>query len=198
MACSTGDACGFTETRSSARSSENQSAVIRLTIDALDAWWPPTFTPERFSRTRLAWWTIAVASQSTRRSTALSVERSGAARGCDGCIAVFVPLKDSDLPTPQREHDEDRLFPADPARASADPPGAGGDHLVAELLEVVDLRLHDLPHRAPLLHARPDRLATAVGLLLGPVRSRVRHGVRGVEVEHAIDVAGVPTLDQLA
>jgi hypothetical protein len=54
MACRTGEACGFTDTRSSARSSENHSAVIRLTIDALDAWWPPTFTPERFSRTRFA------------------------------------------------------------------------------------------------------------------------------------------------
>ena len=57
---------------------------MRLTIDALDAWWPPTFTPERFSRTRLAWWTIAVASQSTRRSIASSVSRSGAAGGGDG------------------------------------------------------------------------------------------------------------------
>jgi hypothetical protein len=38
IACSTGEACGFTDTRSSARSSENQSAVMRLTIDALDAW----------------------------------------------------------------------------------------------------------------------------------------------------------------
>ena len=54
MACSTGDACGLTETRSSARSSENHSAVISDTIDALEAWWPPTLTPERFSRTRLA------------------------------------------------------------------------------------------------------------------------------------------------
>ena len=39
------------------------------TIEALDAWWPPTFTPERFGRTWLAWWTIAVASHSTRRCT---------------------------------------------------------------------------------------------------------------------------------
>src|SRR5918992_844085 len=88
MACSTGDACGFTDTRSSARSSLNQSAVIRLTIDALDAWWPPTFTPERFSRTRLAWWTIAAESHSTRRSMALSVSRSGVAGGGDGVLGV--------------------------------------------------------------------------------------------------------------
>ena len=86
IACSAGEACGFTDTRSSARSSENQSAVIRLTIDALDAWWPPTFTPERFSRTRLAWCTIAAASHSTRRSIALSVSRSGAAGGGDGDV----------------------------------------------------------------------------------------------------------------
>jgi hypothetical protein len=44
----------------------NQSAVIRLTIDALDAWWPPTLRPDGFGRTRLAWWTIATASHSTR------------------------------------------------------------------------------------------------------------------------------------
>src|SRR5215208_7387196 len=108
MACSTGEACGLTDTRSSARSSENQSAVIRLTMDALDAWWPPTFTPERFLRTRFAWWTIAVASQSTRRWTASSVSRSGAARGCDGLLVVGTPVNTSDLPIPDRENDVDR------------------------------------------------------------------------------------------
>ena len=41
-----------------------------VTIDALDAWWPPTLSPDGSLRTRLAWCTIAVASQSTRRSTA--------------------------------------------------------------------------------------------------------------------------------
>ena len=29
---------------------------MMLTIDADDAWWPPTFTPEGVSRTLLAWW----------------------------------------------------------------------------------------------------------------------------------------------
>jgi hypothetical protein len=43
-----------------------------VAIEALDAWWPPTFSPDGFGRTRLAWWTIAVASQSTRRSTAVT------------------------------------------------------------------------------------------------------------------------------
>src|SRR5688500_9219311 len=46
------------------------------TIDALDAWWPPTFTPDGLGRTRLAWWTIAAASHSTRRWIDSSVSRS--------------------------------------------------------------------------------------------------------------------------
>ena len=41
-----------------------------VTIEALDAWWPPTFSPPGLGRTRLAWSTIAVESQSTRSSTA--------------------------------------------------------------------------------------------------------------------------------
>src|SRR4051794_12113185 len=50
------------------------------TIEALDAWWPPTFTPLRFSRTRFAWWTMLVASHSTRRWTRSSVSRSTSVR----------------------------------------------------------------------------------------------------------------------
>src|SRR5918992_5907490 len=101
IACSTGEACGLTDTRSSARSSLNQRAVIRLTIDALEAWWPPTFTPERFSRTRLAWWTIAADSHSTRCSMAVSVSRSGAAvDGATGGVVVGEPLKHRDSPIP--------------------------------------------------------------------------------------------------
>ena len=46
IACRTGDACGLTLTRSGASSTPNHSAVISDTIDALDAWWPPTFTPD--------------------------------------------------------------------------------------------------------------------------------------------------------
>src|SRR3954468_22157820 len=76
MACRTGEACGLTDTRSGASRCANHSAVIRLTIEALDAWWPPTFTPDGFGRTRLAWCTIEVASHSTRRCTASSVARS--------------------------------------------------------------------------------------------------------------------------
>jgi len=37
IACSTGDACGLTLTRSGASSTPNQSAVISETIDALEA-----------------------------------------------------------------------------------------------------------------------------------------------------------------
>ena len=40
------------------------------TIEALDAWWPPTFRPVGLGRTRLAWSMIAVDSHSTRRSIA--------------------------------------------------------------------------------------------------------------------------------
>ena len=39
-----------------------------VTIEALEAWCPPTFRPPGFGRTRLAWSTIAVASQRTRSS----------------------------------------------------------------------------------------------------------------------------------
>src|SRR4051812_26060651 len=55
---------------------------MTLAIDADDAWWPPTFTPLGVFRTRLAWCTMLVASQSTRRWTAsrtsISVSRAGA------------------------------------------------------------------------------------------------------------------------
>jgi hypothetical protein len=42
----------------------------------LELWWPPTFTPETVSRTLLAWWTIDVASQSTRLRTGSRTSRS--------------------------------------------------------------------------------------------------------------------------
>ena len=43
-----------------------------VTIEALDAWWPPTLRPVGLGRTRLAASTIAVASHRTRCSTSLS------------------------------------------------------------------------------------------------------------------------------
>ena len=52
-----------------------------MTIDALDAWWPPTFSPVGLGRTRLAWWMIAVASHSTRCSTVFSTTSSSAREG---------------------------------------------------------------------------------------------------------------------
>jgi hypothetical protein len=51
---------------------------MMLTIDADDAWWPPTFTPDGVLRTLLAWWTMLVASQSTRRWIASRRSRSTA------------------------------------------------------------------------------------------------------------------------
>src|SRR3954453_18837767 len=73
MACSTGEACGFTDTRSSGRRWLNHSSVMIDTSDADEAWWPPTFSPSGLGRTRLAWCTIDVASHNTRCSTSLSV-----------------------------------------------------------------------------------------------------------------------------
>src|SRR6202043_1903053 len=70
-----------TETLSCARSEPNHSAVIRLTIEALEDWWPPTFTPELFFRTRLACWTMAVASHRTRRWTRSSTSMSRSVPG---------------------------------------------------------------------------------------------------------------------
>src|SRR3954452_10286119 len=73
MACSTGDACGLTDTRSSGRRWLNHSSVMIDTSDADDAWCPPTFSPSGLGRTRLAWCTIDVASHNTRCSTSRSV-----------------------------------------------------------------------------------------------------------------------------
>ena len=72
MACRTGEACGLTETRSRGVSSANQSATMMSTIEALEAWWPPTLTPEWLARPALAASTIAAESHSTR----LAISRS--------------------------------------------------------------------------------------------------------------------------
>src|SRR5690625_5294612 len=76
MACSTGEACGLTDTRSSACSSENHSAVMMPTMDALEAWCPPTLTPSGLSRPRLAASTIAVDIHNTRWAISSSTEES--------------------------------------------------------------------------------------------------------------------------
>ncbi len=62
MTCRAGEAYGLTGTRSSASRKANESAVMIETMAALGAWWPPTFTPEAFGRTLLAWCTMQAAS----------------------------------------------------------------------------------------------------------------------------------------
>ena len=72
MLCSTGDACGFTDTRSPDCSWVNHSDVMIETIDAHEAWCPPTFSPLGLGRMRLAWWIIAVDVHSTCAAISLS------------------------------------------------------------------------------------------------------------------------------
>src|SRR6476661_287434 len=90
MACRTGAAWGLTETRSGARRCANHSAVMTLTIDADDAWWPPTFTPEGVVRTRFAWCTIDVASHSTRRCSASRTSSEGSVAVSGGAASVLI------------------------------------------------------------------------------------------------------------
>src|SRR5918995_4745020 len=198
MACSTGDACGLTDTRSGASRCANHSAVIRLTIEALEVWWPPTFTPERVSRTRLAWCTIAVASHSTRRSTARRTSRSGRASGGDGFVVVCEPLKDCDLPTSNRQQDDERQVTLDAARAPARDPGAARNHAIAVLLDALGHDPARLPYRAPPLDVGPHALAAVIRGLIGPVRPRDHRRVLRVERDDGVDVARVPELDEAA
>lgn len=46
------------------------------TMDADEAWCPPTLSPEGFARTRFAWWVIADDSQSTLLSTSRRTPKS--------------------------------------------------------------------------------------------------------------------------
>src|SRR5687768_16857688 len=94
MACNTGDACGFTETRSPDCSCSNHSEVMMETIDAHDAWCPPTFMPPGLGRTRLAWWTIEVDNQSTAREMSSSATPSGSAGAADGACARLMCAPD--------------------------------------------------------------------------------------------------------
>src|SRR4051812_32235768 len=79
------------------------------TLEGLDARGPPPLTPERVSRTRLAWWTMLVASHSTRRCT-----RSSVCRSTSTAIATELRLT--------------RVSAGDamPARATLDSPGMRG------------------------------------------------------------------------
>ena len=82
IACSTGDACGLTLTRGRAPRGTRTTARSSATPSTRST--PGGRRPSRPSgsaRTRLAWWTIAVASHSTRRWTRSSTSRSSA-RGC--------------------------------------------------------------------------------------------------------------------
>src|ERR1700742_2242221 len=78
MEWNTGDACGLTLTRSWAFRYAKYSAVIAVTSDALEAWWPPTFTPSPVDRSRLAASTIRTASHRTRRWISSRTSRSTA------------------------------------------------------------------------------------------------------------------------
>src|SRR5262245_38543294 len=67
--------------------------------DADEAWWPPTFSPERFGRTRFAWWIRLVASQSTRACTAsracrrpVAAPRSSSTRRSSRATAIRATL----------------------------------------------------------------------------------------------------------
>src|SRR3954471_18419562 len=67
-----------------------------VTMLALDAWWPPTFSPVGLGRTRLAWSTIAVASHSTRCSTSRSARSCSVlppTRGATRLIAVLLLVR---------------------------------------------------------------------------------------------------------
>ena len=66
MAWYTGEACGFTATLSSPLRWPNHRAVMIPTIDADDAWCPPTLISP-CGRSRLAWSTIRTASHRIRR-----------------------------------------------------------------------------------------------------------------------------------
>ena len=59
------------------------------TIDALDAWWPPTLTPVSLGRPRLAASTIAADSHSTRRAISRSTPSS-----YDVVVAVVEPAEE--------------------------------------------------------------------------------------------------------
>ena len=59
------------------------------TIEAEDAWWPPTLTPEGLGRTRFARWTMAVDNQSTRSWTSRSTS-SWSSAGTPWSIAAVL------------------------------------------------------------------------------------------------------------
>src|SRR6201994_1968718 len=87
MEWNTGDACGLTLTRSWAFRYAKYSAVIAVTSDALEAWWPPTFTPSPVDRSWLAASTIRTASHRTRRWISSSTSRSTAVAAVTAAVS---------------------------------------------------------------------------------------------------------------
>src|SRR5882757_2459537 len=69
------------------------------TIEAVEAWWPPTFRPDTLGRTRFAWSIIAMASHSTRDSTARSTSRSTSSGAGVDVIAGTVGVMTRDVIT---------------------------------------------------------------------------------------------------
>src|SRR3546814_5688184 len=57
---------------------------MRVASEALEAWWPPTFTPPLLGRMWLAWWIIQEDSQRTFFSSASSICRWSDSSGRDG------------------------------------------------------------------------------------------------------------------
>src|SRR4051812_14101656 len=98
-----------------------------LTIDADEAWWPPTFTPLGVFRTRLAWWTMLVASHSTRRCTASRTSSSVSRAG------TVVLMRARDSPS--------AASPARCEEVGEQPRAAGGEHAAGHLRAVVEARL---------------------------------------------------------
>src|SRR5690606_33225345 len=63
------------------------SEVMISTMEALEAWWPPTFSPLGLGRTRLAASTMAVAIQRTFSAIAVRVAVSSAPDADEGAAA---------------------------------------------------------------------------------------------------------------
>src|SRR3954468_12968451 len=186
MAWRTGEACGFTLTRSGASSTPNHSAVISDTMEALDAWWPPTLTPERFGRTRFAWWTIAAASHSTRRCTSSSTSRSRSRggrpeRAASSCRSGWVTASASSRTGASAPQHEPSASSFGSARPCAPPADAGRGR------SVVRLRMPGPGGQALARgdgRAQPDEGDVAAGLADGGVAAHLHTVVEYRALDH--------------
>src|SRR4051794_41821751 len=84
---------------------------MMLTIEADEAWWPPTFTPDGVSRTLFAWWTMLVASQSTRRCTASRSSIEGVLSSCAVGAAAALMRRRCRTVTPDTTETQPRAHP---------------------------------------------------------------------------------------